>query len=272
MPRPRPFETRPSDATPIKRSATPDGGEPSHLPEGQAPKTGGDHTSPTPRPQPQPEPAPAPTPEARPTPAARPIITKPAYPLLWEGKHAEAAQWTTYTTDLIDKDLADKLLPGAKDVLDFCPRYLVLSRPEKVNFWAFLISAVVEKESTFNPTNRSGEAFSQPDRVTGLPVFSEGLMQISYGDMLNYPNYCSFDWTFDRNLHENSPYKTIFDYERNLRCGIGILANQVARHRVIALKVLPDSKGYAYFKVLWPATRKLSQIQDKTKSLPFCSL
>jgi hypothetical protein len=97
------------------------------------------------------------------------------------------------------------------------------------------------------------------DPVTGKQVKSEGLMQLSYQDLPNYPTLpCQFSWSNDKTLDQNDPNKTIFNPTYNLEFGINILAKQVQEKGTIAL-----SSG-VYWSVLKINGKysKLPQIQN----------
>lgn len=189
-----------------------------------------------------------------------------AQPLLWEKSKADSVMWSSYARQVIGDEAAESLLPGTDDIEEFCPRYNALeNRDLRINFWAYLISAIAEVESGFDPADRMTEKGLGVDKVTKKQVVSEGLLQLSYQDSKWYPA-CEFDWEADRKLDQNDARKTILDPFKNLKCGISILANQVKNHRKISLD--------GYWSVLRPDGRKYSkvnQIKRRTKQLSFCS-
>jgi len=187
-------------------------------------------------------------------------------PLLWDTARSEGSRWTRFTLDLIGNDLDQYLLPGTEDVTDFCPRYYSMSRDQKIHFWGLLISAMTKYESGFNPLSRMKETTLGTDSVTGLPVYSEGLLQLSYGDM-NWAPYCKFDWHADKKLSPTDPRKTILDPYRNLNCGLRIFSKQIVRTNLIAAPA-----GSNYWSVLIPKGKytKLSKIQALTQTQRSC--
>jgi hypothetical protein len=188
-------------------------------------------------------------------------------PLLWEGKTKDGVLWSSFVYQIIGNSAAAQFLPGAADVADFCPAYASASNPEKVNFWGFLVSAVAKYESAFKPTDRYMEGGLGTDPITKLPVYSEGLLQLSYQDIQPYP-FCEFNWAADRLLAPNDPKKTILDPFKNLECGIKILANQIEKKGKIAL-----SSGVYWSTLKLNGTySKVPQIQAMTKVLPFCKI
>jgi hypothetical protein len=237
-------------------------------------------TKPAPRPEPDPLPVTKPPPNppvTRPrqptTPEVKPPVKPPPpatnfrhYPPLWEGRHRDGVMWTNYLTQLIANTLAAKLLPGSRDVKNFCPKYQSLNTDQRVNFWIYLVSAVVKFESGFDPTNRSREHGMGTDPITGQQVHSEGLLQLSYQDIQGRKQHCEFDWGRDKHLPPRSPQKTILDPLKNLKCGINILANQIQNQGLIA------TTRRVYWSVLNPEGQysKVPQIQALTKKIPFC--
>ncbi len=187
-------------------------------------------------------------------------------PLLWEAHQKDGLLWSSFAYQIIGNDVADVLLPGSIDIKDFCSNYDSLSDSARVNFWAFLISAVAKYESGFDPLSRMVESTMGTDPITGLPVYSEGLLQLSYQDIQAYP-FCAFDWQADKTKAPSSSKKTILDPFKNLECGIRILAQQIHRTKRIALS---SGVYWSTLKVNGKYT-KLPEIQKLTQGLPFCS-
>lgn len=155
-------------------------------------------------------------------------------PLAWESsKSPERTQWSEIAYAEIEKRLDQ--LDLAKDAVRFCPNYPSLTNRQKINFWGQLIASISYFESGWNPTTRFHESTMGTDPVTKKPIYSEGLLQLSYQDTLWY-KHCDFNWNQDKNLKSNDPQKTIFDPAKNLSCGIGILARQIQRYQQIILK------------------------------------
>lgn len=91
------------------------------------------------------------------------------------------------------------------------------------------------------------------DRATKTFYLSEGLLQLSYSDK-NYRG-CEFDYEADKYKLVGDHTKTIFDYKRNLQCGVKILNSLVGKkgtpffntgHYWAVLK--PRNARYADFK------------------------
>lgn len=186
-----------------------------------------------------------------------------ARPLWEEARPGEGKDWTDHTASLIKKYGA-ALFPETKDMGSFCPRYAKLSEQQRLSFWIFMVSAIVKYESYFNPLDRYVEQGLGIDPITGKPVVSEGLLQLSYQDELQFP-YCNqFDWKSDRKLAETDPQRTILDPEKNLSCGVRILIEQVARNSSIA--------GKGYWATLDPANKhsRVANMRRLTNQISFC--
>jgi hypothetical protein len=185
--------------------------------------------------------------------------------LLWEKTRSEGRAWTIHSFDVIDRDGA-ALLQGATDVQDFCPQFYNLTYNQKVNFWAYLISAITKYESGFNPTSRYVETTMGTDPVTGQQVVSEGLLQLSYQDSRSYTFCNEFDWSVDKNLSPTDPAKSILNPQKNLTCGIRILNYQITKRKAIAI-----ASG-AYWAVIKSDSKysKLTEIKALTTALAFC--
>lgn len=201
---------------------------------------------------------PSPTPAASPTPA---IIKMEK--LAWESaSYPERVKWSTYTFQVVEKVF--DTLDQAQDMSSFCPKYSTLNKMQKVNVWGQLIAGMAYYESGWKPTSRMQEStFDYLDKVTGKSVYSEGLLQLSYGD-IQWAPYCKFDWSKDKLLSATSPQKTILDPFINLDCGIRILADQVKRKKLIAMKsgvywaVLKEEGKYTQIPNIKKVVQKIS--------------
>lgn len=180
--------------------------------------------------------APPKIPYKAPVPAPQPAASAPAYvylPLPWETGSPERTLWSKFLIREIESNY--ETLDQARDADSFCRRYDSLTKPERINFWAILVSAVAFRESSWDPTSRLQETGQGVDKITGQPVYSEGLLQLSYQDQV-WTKQCRFDWNKDKLLGEKDPRKTILNPYTNLRCGVEILAKQINRHQLIAMQ------------------------------------
>ncbi len=139
-------------------------------------------------------------------------------------------------------------IASAKDWPELCPRFNLLVDSEKMRVIGELIVGMSFYESGWNPTLRFKEPGLGNDKVTGQPLYSEGLLQLSYQDS-RWHSQCQFNWAVDRKLDVKDPRKTIFDPKRNLTCGLRILQKQVNRWG----KLMVD-RG-AYWSVIKPKHR-----------------
>lgn len=218
----------------------------------------GSATSVTPTPTPTPSPSPSPAPSTG-------TGTYNMVPLSWEtSSHPERTAWSDYLMTLVLNDWSS-LLKGSTDMASFCPNYSNLNNTQRANVWAQLFSAVAKYESGYSPTSRYQETTMGTDPVTGKPVYSEGLLQLSYQDIQPY-SFCKFDWSKDKYLSATDPKKTILDPYINLHCGVGIMANQIAKRGAIGL-----SSGVYWSTLKVGGTySQLTNIKAMVKSLSIC--
>lgn len=190
------------------------------------------------------------------------------YKASWE-KYPENAPWTEYLYGLIDQQLFSQL-DKAKDMKRFCPTYAKLDREHKIYAWIELFSQVSYYESAWDPTSRMKENMGT-DPITGNPVYSEGLLQLSYQDTVNYPKlldstHCKIDWSKDKNLKAKDQRKTILDPYINLECGSRIMGDQITKRGNIVL----------YSSVYWATLKEggwysvVPEIEDYMNKISFC--
>ncbi|MBM3682615.1 MAG: hypothetical protein FJW84_04090 [Actinobacteria bacterium] len=149
----------------------------------------------------------------------------------WESKGQKTNEWTRVTVESVNRHF--QKLNVAEDTELFCPEYTFLPDETKKHFWAEFVSSMAFYESGWNPMSQLTEISLGTDSVTGRVVTSEGLLQLSYGD-IKWATWCHFDWESD---NKNNPVvTTILDPKNNLECGIGILANQIRKHHRIVLE------------------------------------
>lgn len=163
---------------------------------------------------------------------------KSAPSLSWDSKEERKA-WSAFLMKelLANLDTFDQ----AKDASRFCARYEGFLPESRARMWAEVIIWTAWYESAWSPVSRMQENQGL-DSVTGKPVFSEGLLQLSYQDVPNYNNklgvgWSGIDWKLDRNLGAKDPKKTILDPYINLRSGLKILGYQIKSHGEV---LMPD--------------------------------
>lgn len=167
------------------------------------------------------------------TPSATPVPMAPArVALSWEKGHAERAPWSDQLNALMQELWPS--LSQAKDMTRFCPKYESLTLEQKQKAFAEMIVGISYFESAWSPVSRMQESTMGTDPITGRAVYSEGLLQLSYQDII-WAKYCKFDWAKDKALDPKSPLKTILNPALNLDCGVRILADQVASKKAVVL-------------------------------------
>jgi len=171
----------------------------------------------------------------------------------WEPKARDGAAWSKHVFERIPA-LAPELLSSApKDIAEFCPAYANLGETDRKNFWVYLVSAMAELESDFDPENVYKESFLDSK---GNPVLSIGLLQLSLSDASIYG--CQF-----------SSNEDIKEPNRNLDCGLRILNKWVGKDRLISGKAGTSWGGGSRY---WSTLRapKVNQIKGWTRALRIC--
>lgn len=164
------------------------------------------------------------TPKPSPTPS--PKSEAPAEPdsvyLAWDVK-PEGKQWSAVLLKSIDTNWQE--LKKAGDIADFCANWETLSEAKKKEVFAELMIAIAYYESGWSPVSRMKETTMGIDPITKLPVYSEGLFQLSYQDEQWIK--CGFDWEKDKTLSPEDPKKTILNPALNIDCAVRIMARQI---------------------------------------------
>lgn len=184
--------------------------------------------------------------------------------LAWEKTGGVNKNWSDYTFDIIENETF-ALLDGADDMATFCPRYASATKEQKINFWGQLVAGMAKFESSWNPTTRYHETTMGTDPITKEPVYSEGLLQLSYQDVQWEPR-CEFNWSVDKYLSRTDSRKTILDPYKNLRCGLIILERQLKKYHRITI----DTGVYWAVIRLNGSYQRINEIAAITKSLSFC--
>ena len=158
--------------------------------------------------------------------------TKPTPPTPIDVKKGDLGEkvWNPAWDLMVEKAIPPAILSPAvsHDVARFCPRFSSMNDTDKRVFWAYFFQALAGAEAGLNPRTRvrhTEPEVAKIDKVTGVPVRSEGLLQLSYEDGKLYG--CDFDWEADRKLPANSPARSILQPKNNLECGVKILSNQI---------------------------------------------
>lgn len=182
--------------------------------------------------------------------------------LSWEAKDPKNSEWTKIVLAAIEKKY--EVLNSAEDVNTFCPRFISLGKEDRIHVWGEIFSAMAFYESSWNPKSQFTEHGLGLDSVTGLPVVSEGLLQMSYADS-KWASWCHFDWEADKK--EKTFNTTILNPKNNLECGVGIMARQIKKYGRITME-----KG-VYWSVLRIGSQrtKIDNIAKMVKNrIPAC--
>jgi hypothetical protein len=187
----------------------------------------------------------------------------------WDSGHPEREAWSKKIYSLVIGDLFINF-DMAKDAKRICKKYESLGVGDRARVWSEFIIAMAYFESGWLPTSRMQEpqgSFPAPDPITKRPVFSEGLLQLSYQDVKSHP-YCNgFNWQKDKLLRADDPRKTILNPEINLDCGVKILARQIKSRGTAIVKTK------YYWSVIQEGGKysKVDQIINKVKFyIPGC--
>lgn len=157
-------------------------------------------------------------------------------PARWDGRVAQAAQWTGYVVNALKRHGQGLLACEPKDIGQFC-RTVPADDEGRARFWVFLISGIVEFESDFDPTQK----YTEPFLDHGRPVVSAGLLQLSISDAANYG--CEFATEAD-----------LLSPEKNLSGGVRILQRLITQDQVITGCVGDRYFGAArYWSTMRPA-------------------
>ena len=126
--------------------------------------------------------------------------------------------WNKYVSDEIikHKDIfIGKDSIYKQDLVKLCPNYFNCSENEKIALWTLIFASIAKYESNFNPNCR----FHEPPP---LNTYSEGLLQLSYGDETRY-----------KNVLLDSQKQNILDPAVNLQTGVVIFAKQLEKRKSI---------------------------------------
>jgi len=175
----------------------------------------------------------------------------PPTPIAEKKAELGGTTWDPGWDQIVERALPAEMLSGPvpRDVRRFCPRFGAMPEGDKRAFWAYFFQALAGAEAGLDPKTRvrhTEAAVAVKDGVTGRPVRSEGLLQLTYEDQERYG--CDFDWDHDKRLPANDPAKTILTPKNNLECGVKILRKQIIEARK------PLFSSSSYWSTLRPGT------------------
>ena len=204
----------------------------------------------------------------REAPEVAPYVVNGALPMEWESiNNPERKLWSQYGYDVINENFDD--LDRASDMDQFCPNYAKLaSRDQKIQVWMAIFVGVSHWESSWNPAEHTYEG-KTPDLVTKRPTYSEGLMQLSYQDTIQWKYaHCPLDWEKDQKLAPDDLHRSILNPFINLACAIRIEAGLIRDHGSIN-----HSDPWGYWSTLGSHGRNgkaKSIAAEVSQVLPFC--
>ncbi len=121
-----------------------------------------------------------------------------------------------------------------------CPTWHALTRGTREKFWSALLDSIAGPESGRLRTAIYRETTLSIDSVTGQQIRSEGLLQLSYGDVVSY-HYANgeISWENDRKMaladyasgtSSGNPERTILNAYSNLDLGLFIMSRLISLH------------------------------------------
>jgi len=161
---------------------------------------------------------------------AKALAPVPSTPIAKQAAELGETTWNPEWNQIVAQALPPVLLSNRvpRDVRQFCPRFYVMTNPQKRTFWAYFFQALAGAEAGLNPTatvRHTEPELAAQEHVAVTKVRTEGLLQLTYADSQRYG--CQFDDVADRGLSANDPARTILQPKNNLACGVTILKNQI---------------------------------------------
>jgi hypothetical protein len=217
--------------------------------------------------------APLPTP----TPAPDPPSVRGERPL-----RGWVADYDRFVEAEVRQHMSLLQLPGAR-MAGLCNRWDDLSETQRTQFYSTLLRAVASAESDWDRRTMFNETgIIDPtthnqaiDSITGFPVISEGLLQLSYQDMRAYAGACKFDFDADKagfkaDLQESAgaksfksqhPERSILDPYVSLGCGLTILDRLAGKHSDKSAQVAWGK----YWSTLRQGTNGFTRVSDRLR-------
>jgi hypothetical protein len=153
------------------------------------------------------------------------------------GRRQIVAGWledySAHVEDRVTRDYQPLLDLPASRMTAVCPEWSSLDRGQRTKFWSAMLWSIAGPESSRNRAAIYRESSMSIDVVTGKQIRSEGLLQLSYVDLLNY-RYPEGDisWEADRKMalkdyatgaKIGNPDRTILNAYANLNLGLFIM-------------------------------------------------
>ncbi len=178
----------------------------------------------------------------------------------------------------IAKNYPDLLSLEGSRMSTVCPDWASLSGSEREIFWSSLLWSIAAPESGRNRTSIYRETTMSIDSITGQQIRSEGLLQLSYVDVVSYA-YTGHDisWTADRvmaltdyanGLTHGNPARTILNAYSNLNLGLWIMHKRLAANG--ATELLETALGH-YWSTMRVTGSGFSTVLKNLKiAMPTC--
>lgn len=189
--------------------------------------------------------------------------------------------WLPHYSDFVEAVVASKypelLDLAASRMAKVCPSWSSLSGAERETFWSSLLWSIAGPESGRNRLAIYRESTLPIDRVTGVQIRSEGLLQLSYSDVVAYKyNGGDISWVADQAMaladyakaaKLGNPARTILNAYANLNLGLWIM------HRLVA--IYPTQSLDAAFGHYWSTMRSSGSaftivVKNLKSALPVC--
>lgn len=153
----------------------------------------------------------------------------------------DSKDWDFYLKKALEEEGSELMSSVPQDIENFSKNYKTMNYNERLNFWAYLISIMAEKESSFRSETSYTEAFVD---ANGNNVISRGLLQLSIESARGY----------------SCPVETgpeLHDPEKNLICAVLIMRRWVLNDGVISGKQGTSWRGGARY---WSVLRKTNTL------------
>ncbi len=186
-------------------------------------------------------------------------------------------EYDTHIHSEIQAQETELLQLSADEMATVCPKWSDLSTVQKLNFWSSLLYAVAKEESDFERNMIYLETGLSTDPITKQQIRSEGLLQLSYGDVevYHYP-FDDISWERDSTsaLHDyeigtkkGDATRTLLNAYSNLNLGLWIMRDLLKKRPA----ELFESATCRYWSTLRPNSTPFGKILDTLgEKIPAC--
>ena len=188
-------------------------------------------------------------------------------------------EYTAHIENKVSSQYSGLLEIPAKRMKNLCPRWEDLESKKRIQFWSALLWSVARWESDYLRTAIHKETGMGNDAVTHRMVRSEGLLQVSYGDLKTY-QYPGGDisWEKDRELatddydddvKQGNSARTILNAYANINLGLWVISQNVDKYPDGTL----ESALLHYWATLNPRKKLYPKVVNGLKEkIPTCFL